>query len=758
MMARLIRMAAVSILVITAGALAGAMECGAFDAANWHGVVLADGGAAFAFRFVIRKGAETADGYDTFFLVHDVGPIAPNGSYAEVSFDTALPFGKKSDTPLVAKRARRAGILTLRWARQGDGVTGRVSIPPGIRVEIVFYNPWDGTADYTFQQGRVQAAMAGKLFQFVPAGLPPPAGRKEGLELRLELPAGCREFHFTAGADPLTPSAGAIDKFLRIRQEAYLEGRPAVTGEWAGITDAIGWNLGWMRLWQPDRQRVYLPAGRRWIFPSPGRERDLWTVFEWDAFFNALEAAVSDPGLARAEVAAVLDTQYPWGNIPNWRSAHSGSPDRSQPPVGAFAVLKTYLRCGDKPLLEQSYPALARWNRFWTDPGGNGTPRRDGNANGLLEWGSDADRLGAEVPEWEKEADGRQRAAWESGQDDLPNYDGIPFDDRAGTLALDCLDLSSLYALDCECLARIAAILGDEAGRREFEGKYRRAANGIDGQLWDPEREFYFDRSWAGRWSDARAASNFYPLLAGIPAPDRARLLVQRLQNPAEFWGDFVVPTISRDHPAFKDQQYWRGTIWPPTNYLVYQGLKRYRFDEAAAEFARRSARLFLGSWETYRLCRENYNSMTGEGGGHRYQSWGPLFALLLLEEYIDISPFDGLRVGNLAAGAETAIRNLPLGGAVYDVEAGPAGLTLNRDGRPLLEFRGRAVLRQIQPEGLGFSAEAAVYGGNLRIRPAGSVRHMTAEVNGRPATVRSGWLELPAGTCKIVMRPGALK
>ena len=34
-----------------------------------------------------------------------------------------------------------------------------------------------------------------------------------------------------------------------------------------------------------------------------------------------------------------------------------------------------------------------------------------------------------------------------------------------------------------------------------------------------------------------------------------------------------MIPTIARDDPAFADQFYWRGDIWGPTNYMVYEGL-----------------------------------------------------------------------------------------------------------------------------------------------------------------------------------------
>jgi len=53
-------------------------------------------------------------------------------------------------------------------------------------------------------------------------------------------------------------------------------------------------------------------------------------------------------------------------------------------------------------------------------------------------------------------------------------------------------------------------------------------------------------------------------------------MVEEHLLNPAEFWGQWAIPAIERDDPAFKDQNYWHGRIWGPMNYLVYLGLGSY--------------------------------------------------------------------------------------------------------------------------------------------------------------------------------------
>jgi putative isomerase len=59
--------------------------------------------------------------------------------------------------------------------------------------------------------------------------------------------------------------------------------------------------------------------------------------------------------------------------------------------------------------------------------------------------------------------------------------------------------------------------------------------------------------------------------------------------TPRNSGGDWVIPSIARDDPAFKDQNYWRGRIWGPMNYLVYLGLTNYDDAGVRAERLRRN-------------------------------------------------------------------------------------------------------------------------------------------------------------------------
>ncbi len=683
---------------------------GALDGKEWFGLVFAlSPGVVFAFRIGVTKQGQTADGYDLFYLVSEVGPNSPDGQFARLKADLSLPFKQANETPILIKPAPKSETLTLEWSRQDEKtVIGRILAPKSIELRIAHYFPWNFNGRYRLlADGQVEGEAEGeKSFRYLfwtnrkPLSTSAQSGKDVSLSFSME---GERAIYFVAGAgeDPRILSdhlyryknKKTIESFLLEEEQRYKDKRVKVEGLYEDVAEAITHNLFWMVLYQPGHHRLYTPAGRRWIF-QPAGIQDHWTIFAWDSFFNALEVAVESSHHARQVVEAVLATQYPSGNIPNWRGRFGGTPDRSQPPVGSFAVLKLFGKTGDMELLRSAYPRLKKWHAFWKAPKANGQARRDGNGDGLLEWGSDAELVSTAVPSWEINATGKQRAMWESGQDDLPNWEEAGFDEETGTLTMNCIDLNSLYTLDAYCLAQMANILNIPEDYAFFLDEYEEMRQLINTRLWNEREGFYFDRHWDGRFSPRKAASNFYPLLARIPDQRRALAMIRHLLDSKEFWGDYVLPTISRDDPLFKEQQYWRGTIWPPTNYLVYQGLKAYGFDAVADEFARKSVALFLRSWQNFQLCPENFDSRTGEPGGQRYQSWGPLFALLGLEEYLDFSIWEGFRFGMLNPEKKGKLTRLAIQGRHYQVEVSGSRIKLIEEGREILKADGGAIFR----------------------------------------------------------------
>ena len=684
---------------------------GSLDAAAWPGLVLVPGReSAFAFRFRVERDGRIAESSDLFFLVSEVGPNSPDGQYARLRFDLGLPFRMGRDTPIRIKPADRADTMTLEWSRQDEKtVLGRLRFPEGTKVSMIFYFPWDTQGAYVVQaDGRVQGQSGEArrhhfaLWTDRPGLVSSPSARPLAVEFSAE---DGRSLYFAAGVgdDPRYvrnhiyryQNSRTINSILSEEEAGLRKKRVRIDGLFAGAPEAVSDNVFWSTLYQHGPHRFYAPASRNAILPKPDGTPDQWTIGGEEAFFGALELAVESPKHAIDAVRAVLETQYPDGNIPGWRGRSGGSPDRSRPPVGSYVVLKLFQRVGEMEILKHAYPYLQKWHAFWSARGPDGRARRDGNGDGLLEWGADVDSDAGTGAPGEGKISAKKRAILESGMDDLPGLEEAGWSDETGTLKMNCLDLNCLFALDAWCLSQIAGILDLDQDVQSYLDEYDKVRALINARLWNEKEGFYFDRHWDGRFSTRAAASSFYPLIARIPDEKRALRLLKHLLDPKKFWGEFVVPTVPRTDPAFKDQQSWRGAIRPLTNYLIYQGLKAYGFDAVAEDFARKSADLFLRSWNNFQLCPESFDSRTGEASGQRYQSGGPLLALIAIEEYLDFTPWEGFRFGMLKPEAKGSLSRIAIQGRHYDVEVAPSRTVLREEGRTLVRADGGAVVRR---------------------------------------------------------------
>jgi putative isomerase len=198
--------------------------------------------------------------------------------------------------------------------------------------------------------------------------------------------------------------------------------------------------------------------------------------------------------------------------------------------------------------------------------------------------------------------------------------------------------LNGLYVADCEALADIAAVLGqagDAAELRQRADVYRAAL----ARLWDEPTGAYLNRRTdTGLFSQRLAPITFYPLLAGAASQAQAeRLMNEHFYNPAEFWGEWIIPTIARNDPAYPDQDYWRGRIWGPMNFLVYLGLRRYNLPQARKDLSEKSVALLLKEWLAKGHVHENYHGDTGEGcslkNSDAFYHWGGLLGIIALLE-----------------------------------------------------------------------------------------------------------------------------
>lgn len=436
------------------------------------------------------------------------------------------------------------------------------------------------------------------------------------LALPLDAPVGLSAGH--------ARSVAAIQHILTDNRNRLLRSRERY-GELADVYAAMQTCLAWDTIYDPAGARVISPVSRRWNCYNGG-----WVLFCWDTYFAAYMAALDNCDLACANAVEITREKTPAGFIPNVSNAHGfKSLDRSQPPVGSMMVREIYRLQRAHWLVELLFDDLLTWNRWWP---------RARMMDGLLAWGSNPYEplLGNE---WETKGVGEcYGTALESGLDNSPMYDDVPVDPHTHCACLQDVGLNSLYIRDCECLADLADILGRCAEAAELRARAATFRAGLQ-RLWCAERGIFLNRrADTGEFSPRISPTNFYPLLAGAATPEQARRMVaEHLYNPREFWGDWVLPSIARDDPAFPEQHYWRGRIWPPMNFLVYVGLRRYGLRAACADLARKSQALLLQEWHTHGHVHENYCALTGQGCNYAHSDalyhWGGLLGALVLIE-----------------------------------------------------------------------------------------------------------------------------
>lgn len=164
---------------------------------------------------------------------------------------------------------------------------------------------------------------------------------------------------------------------------------------------------------------------------------------------------------------------------------------------------------------------------------------------------------------------------------------------------------------------------------------------------------------------------NFYPLICGAPDAERARRVLAWMYREDKFWGRWLIPSVAYDDPVWTQQTYWRGMIWPPANYLLWQGLQRYADSTHRGEFVRRSIDLFMRNWTGERLCCENYRSTDGRCGDDPHYTWGALLCLIGLEALADVGPdFSPRPREDSGISADIVLRRVPFGGRLYRIEA----------------------------------------------------------------------------------------
>ena len=270
----------------------------------------------------------------------------------------------------------------------------------------------------------------------------------------------------------------------------------------------------------------------------------------------------------------------------------------SQIPILAWGVERVYQRNGDLELVRQSIGRLERFHEwYWRE--------RDLHDNGLVTLGAYTGKL--------------QHAKWETfdyecNMDDMkmtvhPVRKGP---DEGAWYADTCVPGNTAYLILGErCLARLAEIAGDKeiAARRSL-----RVAKGVKGM-----REHMWDEA-AGTFLSVKrdtlekipvaTIGGWMALTAGVPTPAMAKRMAEVLASPA-WQTPLPVPTVDRTDKRWQSDAFWRGDVWPSTNYQIASGLAAYGHRDLAAAIADKTIANAIRNG-----ISEHYDSVSGKALG----------------------------------------------------------------------------------------------------------------------------------------------
>jgi hypothetical protein len=302
---------------------------------------------------------------------------------------------------------------------------------------------------------------------------------------------------------------------------------------------------------------------------------------------------------------------------------HKGMPTTSAP-FFSWINWEIYETGHDRQFLGEAYASGVKYTNWLIR-------NRDQNHDGTFEWGPYG--IIENVRDW-------YNAVFQVSAERYLDVDKEDISDE-----LECLDLTLMVIKEERSLAKMAAELGKKAESEEWLAKAEKTTLLVNRRMWDDSTGFYYsvnkkDYSFRFITRDLKRQEiiAFLALWAEAAPKDRAEKLVEALTDTTRFWRKYGVPTLSAQDEWYSPYvDYcckWNGPVWMLWDYMVYDGLRNYGYNDLAAQLSRKMVNCVTTQlsknhnyWESYSPdnevlnCPENY-------------IWDSIIAKLLIEQY----------------------------------------------------------------------------------------------------------------------------
>ena len=346
----------------------------------------------------------------------------------------------------------------------------------------------------------------------------------------------------------------------------------------------------WFLLWN-SQVDPYGPLTRPAIYMSKFWMNNIWA---WDNCFNALAIAEADPDLAWNQLMLFFDHQDPNGMIPDSVNDLEAIYCFNKPPIYGWIIHKMVDKIGLKkslPYLRRLYKPVSLLTDWWYN-------LRDFDGDGMPQYHHGND----------------------SGLDNATAFDqGYPTEGA---------DLAAHLVLQMEGLAFMADALGKRNSAKRW---HKRAEKALARLLSKGTKDKHFFSPLDGKDEapETQSLLNYLPMELGHRLPkDIRKSLVADLAPGGTFLTDYGLATEAINSPKYEPDGYWRGPIWAPSTYLIFDGL----VDAGETQLARTIAERFCDMCVKDPGFWENYDALTGKGLRCPGYTWTASVFLLLAE------------------------------------------------------------------------------------------------------------------------------